>query len=238
MDEHYEFGRPVVLATLIPQTTTDQMNFFAYSDFDNSTRTHYTLAARPGNLNQVFAVSIAPNGTSGTLLSSANVNFPPSAGTNVTYLFAYEGVVYVSFSTGLLVSVNPATGAVLNSTQMFPASSGLYDTLACAFDRSTGTFYANAIGNGFFLHTINVVTGATTMVGPMPAAPGTGGSGGSRVDNAVASMVVYPNLADTSDVRLLELRFSNDAPFEFFAWLYPNGTSSQLPMPSDFYDQL
>ena len=53
-DEHYEAHRPFVIATLIPQTTTSEMNFYAYSDFDNVTRRHYTLAPRMDGVNQLY----------------------------------------------------------------------------------------------------------------------------------------------------------------------------------------
>ena len=52
---------------------------------------------------------------------------------------------------GLLIEVDPKTGTVTKQTQMLSPSSGLIDSLGCAFDPKTGTFYANAQGNGFFL---------------------------------------------------------------------------------------
>jgi hypothetical protein len=239
MDEHYEFGRPKVIATLIPQTTTAEMAWYAFSDFDNATRTHYTLAARPA-APEVFTVSVAMNGTAGSLLSSAPVSFPaPLDVADVTFLFTFRGLVYVAFAGGQLATVVPATGAVTNVTALFPPSAGLTDGLAADFDGVTGTFYANAAGGdgGFFLHTYNVLTGATTQLGPLPPAPGTAGPGGARVDSAAATLVVYPPAGLDVPMRLLELRESADAPFEFFAWLDPvAGNSTQLAMPDDWYD--
>ena len=130
-DEHYESGRPYVLATLIPQTTTSEMNFFAYSDFDNTTRFHYTLAAKPGQV-QLFTTYIAPNGTSGNLVHSADVTLPADvAVTAITYLFTYQGLVYVSATEGQLVVLDPKTGNVLKEVQMLPANGGYIDSLAC-----------------------------------------------------------------------------------------------------------
>lgn len=100
MDEHYEKGRPTVLATLIPQTDTSevcrvallkqllrtgassaapllrlQMNFSSWSGFEAlpggiDGGVHYTLAARP-TANQLFSVSVSPNGLNGSLLKCA-----------------------------------------------------------------------------------------------------------------------------------------------------------------------
>jgi hypothetical protein len=74
------------------------MNFFAYSDFDNTTRRHYTLAARTQG-NTLFTTYVAPNGTAGALLGQADVTFPSTVTqTDITYLFTYNGNVYVSFT--------------------------------------------------------------------------------------------------------------------------------------------
>lgn len=109
------------------------------------------------------------------------------------------------------------------------------------FDDVEGIFYVNALGaDGFYLHTYNINSGAETTVGPLPAAPGTAGPGGARVDNAIASLVVYPppgvSCGSTGAVCLLEMRNSSSAPFLFMAWLDPyTGNSTQLDMPEDWY---
>ncbi len=240
-DEHYEPGRPNVLATLIPQTDTKQMAFFAFSDFDNSTRLHYTVAARPDNV-QVFTVSIALNGTSGALLAASPVALPAGLdASGITYVVTYAGTVYVAFATGALLAVNPATGAVTAQIQVAPASAGLTLTLGSGFDRTTGTFFANANGpsGGFYLVSYSIAANTSAVVGPLPAAPGTGGGGGARVDSAVASIPVYPPAGGGGGdgVRLLEMRTSPDAPFLFMAWLDPStGVSTLLDQPSDWYE--
>jgi len=236
--EHFTGTRPTILATLIPFTTTADMNFLAYSDFDNTTRLHYTLAARPGGLNQLFTVSIAPNGTSGSLVNQVTVLFPDNlVQGSITYLFTYKGLVYVSFQEGYLASFSPKTGAVLNVTQLLSPTSGLVDSLACSFDPVTGTFYANAQGGtGFFLHTYQVGSGKTTMVGPLPPAAGTAGPGNTRVDNALASMVVYQPASVGGGLRLMEMRNSELSPFLFMAWLDPaTGDSTLMPLDVDWW---
>lgn len=221
LDEHYEIGRPIILATLIEQTPTEDMGFFAYSAFDNSTRMHYTLAARQVSnepKNQLFSLQIALNGTSGTLIGNADgvyVDFPaPLTQADITFIFTRKSYVYIAFAQAMLLTVSPASGAVLNVTSLLPSSDvSPVDSLASAFDEQTGTFWVNAVGaDGLYLHSYSVDDHATTLVGPLPAAPGTAGADGKRVDTAVASMAVYP---PNATMTLLELRTSVDAPFLF-----------------------
>jgi len=240
LDEHYEKGRPNVIATLIEQTDTALMNFSAYSDFDFNSRYHYTLAAGALGSNTLFTTYVAPNGTSGALVKSVVVNFPADVSIDaITYLFTYKGNVYVSFSQGVLVSVSPQTGAVINEVKMLSPSSGLTDSLACSFDSQTGIFYANAQGDsGFYLHSYNVATSTVgPTLGPLPYTPGTSpGPGKVRPDNALASMVVYKPAAAGGGMELMELRNSPESPFLFMAWLNPvNGTSTLIPLPDDWY---
>lgn len=243
LDEHYEIGRPHVLATLIEQTVTASMNFYAYSAFDNETRSHYTLAARTLNgdaLNQLFTVSIAMNGTSGSLVATSEVVFPPSAAqADVTYIFTYAGLVYISFSTGTLLAVAPQTGAVVSTLSFLPA--GMAGSLASSFDATTGTFWANALGaDGFYLTSTLVTSNASTptVVGPLPPTPTTGaGPNNTRQDAAVAQLIVRPpGGGAAADFRILELRTSPLFPFLFFAFIDPvSGVSKEVPFPDEFY---
>lgn len=189
IDEHFEDTPDVVLATLIPQTTTAEMNFLAYSDFDNTTRHHFTLAARP-DLTQIFTVSVAMNGTAGTLVGQADVMFPATLNLDqITYLFTDSGYVYVAFADSTVVQIQPKTGAILSTFSIVPTQGQVVDSYGSAFDHKTGTFYVNAQGDaGFYLHTYNVRTKAYTNVGPLPAAAGTAGPTGARVDNTIASV--------------------------------------------------
>lgn len=180
-----------------------QMGFFAYSAWDNSTRMHYTLAARQDGAvakNQLFSLQIALNGTAGTLIGESSfVDFPaPLTQADITYLFTDGGLVFIAFAQAVLLTVSPATGAVLNVTSLLPPADGNpVDGLASAFDDRTGTFYVNAVGTGgLYLHSFNVKSRTTSLVGPLPPAPGTAGQGGERVDQAVASMAVYPPNCD------------------------------------------
>ena len=245
MDEHYEIGRPHILATLIPQTTTADMNFFAYSAFDNSTRLHYTLAARTLNgdaVNQLFTVSIAMNGTSGALVATSEVVFPQSAAqADITYLFTYNGLVYISFKSGALLAVSPQTGAVTDTITYLPP--GMVGSLACSFDVATATFWANAEGtDGFYLTSTSVATNATSKVGPLPPTPTTGaGPNNAREDSAVAQLIIRPPPTDArgaaGDLRILELRTSPLFPWLFFAYIDPvTGASTEVPFPDEWYE--
>ena len=191
IDEHFESGHAAVLATLIEQTETAAMNFLAYSDFDNSTRLHYTLAARPGMM-QVFTVHIAPNGTAGALLHSVPVQFPDSVfGLNITYFFTAQSNVYVAFENGALVSFAPKTGALLQVVNILPTQwqDVMLDSSGSVFDPKTQTFYVNGQGNGgFYLHSYNVKTSTVNVLGPLPPAAGTAGPNNTRVDNTLASV--------------------------------------------------
>ena len=242
-DEHYEIGRPHVIATLIPQTDTADMAFSTttFSAFDNSTRSHYTLAARlvgGAPLNQLFTVYIAPNGTSGGLTATAEVALP--AGTqqaDITYLFTFRGTVYLATQQGALLPVNPATGAVGNATALLPPASGLVDTRAAAFDAASATFFVNAIGaNGYFVHSYNLATRAVgAPVGPLPATPGAG-AGGARGDTAVATLPVYRPAASGGGFRLMELRTSPEEPWIWMAFMDPaTGNTTEIRLPEDWY---
>ena len=238
LDEHYELGRPHILATLIEQTPTAEMNFQAYSAFDNSTRSHYTLAARAVGgeaTNSLFTVIITANGTSGSLSATSTIVFPPTAAqADITYFFTNNGIVYIAFRTGILLSVSPSTGSV-NASTYLPA--GLIGTLACVFDAQSRTLYANALGSGgSFLTSFSVATmtsGAT--VGPLPATPNTGaGPNGERIDVAVAQLAVRSPA--TAPLRLMELRTSIDFPWIFMAFLDPvSGNSTEIALPDDWY---
>jgi hypothetical protein len=245
IDEHYELGRPHVIATLIEQTTTADMIFFAYSAFDNSTRTHFTLAPRQINgdaVNQLFTVSIAMNGTAGALVATSEVVFPAGAAqADISYVFTYGGLVYVAFKTGTLLAVAPSTGAIASSRTYLPP--GMAGSLACSFDSSTATFWANAAGaEGFYLTSTSVTTNATTTIGPLPPTPGTGaGPNNAREDAAIAQLIVRPPPAnatanDADALRILELRTSPLFPFLFFAFIDPvTGASTQVPFPDEWY---
>lgn len=267
-DEHYEPGRPNVIATLIPMTPTPKMAFFAHSDFDNSTRLHYTLAARQADhlpLNQLFTVYINLTGTGGYIVNEVNVTLPDGFKQHeITYFFTYKGLVYITFSAGAIVSVNPATGAMGNVTSLLPADGSLFDNEACSFDASTGTFWANAMSSSgppepppasraaalaltpprsgatdnssaFYLHSYNVDTGAQTQLGPLPAAPGTSNTtGGPRLDWAVSQLVVYP--PGGGAMQLLEMRTSLYEPFLFMAFIDPTtGNSTVINLPEQWY---
>jgi hypothetical protein len=196
-------------------------------------------------VNQLFTTYVAPNGTSGNQVGSAQtVAFPaPLTQADITYLFTYKGLVYITFAQAVVLTVQPSTGAMLNSTNLLPSSaSGLVDSLACDFDAATGTFWANAVGSapsgtGHFLHSFNVLTGASTVVGPLGPTPTTGSNpGGLRADDAEATMAVYPPASVGGGLRLLEVRTSLLEPFFFMAWLDPvSGNSSLVPLPEDFY---
>ena len=217
------------------------MGFFAYSAWDNSTRMHYTLAARQDGAvakNQLFSLQIALNGTAGTLIGESSfVDFPaPLTQADITYLFTDGGLVFIAFAQAVLLTVSPATGAVLNVTSLLPPADGNpVDGLASAFDDRTGTFYVNAVGTGgLYLHSFNVKSRTTSLVGPLPPAPGTAGQGGERVDQAVASMAVYP--PNSTTMVLLEMRTSVAAPFLFMAFLDPiTGKSEQIPLDEEWY---
>ena len=244
-DEHYELGRPHVIATLIEQTDTALMDFSTttFSCFDNSTRSHYTFAGRQQGgapLNQLFTVYIAPNGTSGGLTATATVALPQGvAQADLTYLFTHGGTVYLATRQGLLLPIDPASGAVGNATALLPPASGLVDSRAAAFDAASATFYANAVGaGGYFVHSYNLASGAVgAPVGPLPATPGTGaGAGGAREDTAVASLPVYRPAASGGGFRLMELRTSPVEPWIWMAFLDPsNGTTTEIPLPEDWY---
>ena len=244
-DEHYELGRPHVIATLIPMTDTAQMDFSTstFSMFDNSTRLHYTLAARllgGQPYNQLFTVFISLNGTSGSLVSSVEVTLPPGVSQGaLTYLFTYAGTVYVSTSNGLLLPINPATGSVGNVSSLLPPGVELVGSRAAAFDAVSTVFYQNGVGpSGFFVHGYNVQSGTVLApVGPLPPTPGTGtGGGGARADTAVATLPVHLPASEGGGFKLLELRTSPEFPWLFLAWLDPNtGNSTQLELPPDWY---
>jgi hypothetical protein len=228
--EHYEPGRPFVLATLIEPIDTALMGFFAYSAFDNATRLHYTVAARSEGstpLTQLFTVAIAANGTAGAQVGAgAVVDVPEDLPTDeITGVFTAGGLVYIVFGSGAVLAVTPATGAIVNNSSILPQGQGYADTLSNSFDAATGTFWATAQAPaGYYLHSWNVHTGATTMVGPLPATPGTGtGPAGERVDEPCASMVVYPPPAAGmgANMTLMELRTSPVEPWIFMAFLNP-----------------
>ena len=247
MDEHYEVGRPHVIATLIPQTTTADMNFLAYSAWDNSTRLHYTLAPRQvagEDLNQLFVVYIAPNGTSGGQVgATAEVAFPPGlTQAEITYFFTYQGGLYVTFASGALLPLNPSTGKAGNVSLLFPPSANLATTTAAVFDETTGTFWANAVGlgGGYFLHSFDMKTlTAGPVVGPLGPTPTTGANpNNERADTAVATLAVYPpaSVDPQRALRLMEMRTSPLFPWIFMAWLDPlSGNSSLIELPSDWY---
>jgi hypothetical protein len=188
---------------------------------------------------QLFTVSIALNGTSGALVNSVSVSIPDPEGVKqIAYFFTYNSLAYLTFIDGTLMVISPSTGAILSTTAMVPPSAGLMDGRGSTFDPSTGIFYANAQGSdGFYLHSFNVVTNATTKLGPLPPAPGTAGPNNARVDSTLASMVVYPPAGLNVPMRLIEMRNSSDFPYLFLAWLDPaNGTSTQIAMPNEWYD--
>lgn len=237
IDEHYVAARPTPIATLIPFTPTTDMNFFAYADFDNATRMHYTLAARQINnapVNQLFTTRIEYNGTNGSLVNTAIVPFPADAPqSSITYLFTAGGLVYISFAEGILLTVDPKTGSVLNETRVLPSNTNMTDGLACSFDQKTLTFYANSIDidENFFLHSYQVTTGARKMVGPLPPYSG---APSPRIDVAVASLAVYPPTG--GPMQLLELRTSSVAPFLAMVWLDPvSGNSTFIQMPNEWW---
>ena len=135
------------------------MGFFAYSAWDNTTRMHYTLAARqegPLAKNELFSLQIALNGTSGQLVGASSfVDFPPPLlQTDITYVFTRAGLVYIAFAQAVMLTVSPQTGAVLNTTSLLPsADANPIDGLASTFDEVTGTFWVNAVGTGgLYLH--------------------------------------------------------------------------------------
>ena len=246
LDEHYEIGRPHVIATLIPQTTTADMSFFAYSAWDNSTRLHYTLAARQIGgepVNQLFTVFIALNGTSGGQVGAGvEVAFPPPlTQADITYFFTHAGSVYITFAGGQLLPVNPATGAAGNVSLLFPASAQLVTTTAAIFEESTATYWGNAVGGaggGFYLHSFHLPTlAAGPLVGPLAPTPTTGANpGGARADTAVATVAVFPpaSVDPARALRLLELRSSPLFPWLFMAWLDPvSGNSTEVPLPDE-----
>jgi len=250
MDEHYEVGRPHVIATLIPQTTTADMAFFAYSAFDNATRLHYTLAPRVvagAPFTQLFTVFIELNGTSGHQVGAGVEVALPGDAAGINYFFTHQGAAYVTFENGLMYSLNPANGAVGNATRLLPAGSQLTDTKAAVFDEKTGTLWVNAKGvapsgaEGYFLHSFNVGAGAPgPLVGPLPATPTTGSNpGGLRADDAVATLAVYPpaSVDPAQALRLMEMRTSPLFPWLFMAWLDPlTGNSTEVPLPDQSYE--
>ena len=243
--EHYEPGRPFVLATLIEPIDTSLMNFYAYSAFDNATRLHYTVAARSEGstpLTQLFTVAIAANGTAGALVGAGVVVDVPEAlpTAEITAVFTAGGLVYIAFGPGVVLAVAPATGAIVANATILPQGQGYADTLSNSFDAATGIFWATAQAPaGYFLHSWHVGSGATTLVGPLPATPGTGaGPNGERVDEPVASMAVYPPPAAGlgANLTLMELRTSPVEPWIFMAWLNPaTGASTLVPLPSDWW---
>jgi hypothetical protein len=246
LDEHYELGRPHVIATLIPQTPTEEMDFSqtTFSAWDNSTRSHYTLASRVVGgepFTQLFTVYIAPNGTSGGLVSSVEVQLPGGvAPADIRYVFTHGGTVYLATAAAELYPIAPATGALGNATALLPPNSELVDTRAATFDAQSGTFYVNALGasGSHYLHSYNVATGvAGAPVGPLPATPNTdAGGGGVRVDDAVATLPVYRPAADGGGFRLLEMRVSPLFPWIFMAFLDPStGNSTEIPLPDQWY---
>ena len=249
MDEHYELGRPHVIATLIPQTTTADMNFFAYSAFDNATRLHYTLAPRvvAGEpITQLFTVYIELNGTAGHQVGEGVEVVLPGAAADISYFFTYQGAAFVTFSTGLLYQIDPSRGTVGNATHLLPAGSQLVDTKASVFDEKSGTLFVNAKGvapngaEGYFLHSFNVGAGAVgALVGSLGPTPTTGSNpGGLRADDAVATLAVYPpaSVDPTQTLRLMEMRTSPLFPWIFVAWLNPEtGNSTEVPLPDEWY---
>lgn len=249
MDEHYEVGRPHVIATLIPQTDTADMAFFAYSAFDNATRLHYTLAPRVvagAPFTQLFTVFIELNGTSGHQVGEGVEVALPGAAADITYFFTHQGAAYVTFSGGVMYALNPSTGAVGNATHLLPAGSQLVDTRASVFDEKTGTLFTNSKGvapsgaSGYFLHSFNVGTGvAGAVVGPLGPTPTTDSNpGGLRADDAVATLAVYPpaSVDPTQALRLMEMRTSPLFPWIFMAWLNPvTGNSTEIPLPDEWY---
>jgi hypothetical protein len=244
-DEHYELGRPHVIATLIPQTDTADMDFSTttFSSWDNSTRSHYTLAARlvgGAPLNQLFTVYIAPNGTSGALLATAEVTLPAGiAQADLTYLFVYNGSVWVATQQGALLPINPTTGVVGSAIALLPPAAGLVDTRAAAFDAQGAVFYANAVGTGgFFVHSYNLATRTVgPPVGPLPATSGTAaGPGGVREDTAVATLPVYRPAASGGGFRLMEMRTSPVEPWIWMAFMDPTtGNTTEIELPVDWY---
>jgi len=222
------------------------MNFSTttFSSWNNATRFHYTFVAREvagEPLYQLFSVYIAPNGTSGGLVSTVEVSLPQSpaiTGSDITYTFTFGSFVYLATHSGQLVEIDPRSGTLGNISATFNTSAGLVGTRASAFDASTGIFYVNALGDsgGYFLTSVNVATGVLgPIVGPLPVTPGTdAGPGGMRADQAVATLPVYPPKGGA--FVLLEMRTSPEAPWIFMATLDPSsGKSTQLPLPDEWY---
>lgn len=242
-DERYEVGRPHVIATLIPQTPTADMGFetSTFSCWDNSTRSHYTLAARElagVPFIQLFTVFISLNGTSGGLLSTVEVKLPGVAPTDLTYTFTHGGLVYAATNGAMLYPIDPTTGVVGNATSLLPPTAQMVDTRAATFDVPSSTFFVNSLGpeEGHYLHTYNVATGVLgAPVGPLPPTPTTdAGPGNSRVDTAVATLPVYRPEGSGGDFKLLEMRTSAVFPWIFMAWMDPvTGNSTEVPLPDE-----
>lgn len=251
MDEHYEKGRPTVLATLIPMTNTAEMNFPSWSAYEPASGgdqggLHYTLAAR-ATTNELFTVSISPNGLNGSIVSTAVVTFPASAPppANIVYFFVRNGYVYVAFTTGLVVQITPATGAIVGSFSILSGTDVTAQlTLSSAFDPVSGIFYSNVVsaqdGNSYYLASKNIDHNATPAgyLGPLGPTGGVEKKGTPREDVAIASLPVYtPPIDGMNDTfLLLEMRNSMDAPFLYMAWLDPvSGNSTEVPLPDDWY---
>ena len=244
IDEHYEPGRPFVLATLIEPQDTATMGFSAFGAFDNSSRTHYTLAARKEAdlpLNQLFSVAVAANGTAGALAATALVTFPdalPPA--DITYIFTAGGIVYVAFEQGTVVGVAPASGALVSNFTFLPAGRGLAATKAAGFDAAAGVFWSNAVGpDGFYLASLALAGGATTLVGPLPPTPGADtGPNKERLETSVATIPVYPPAAMGFGpaVRIMELRTSPEAPWIMIVTMdSATGNVTEVPMDADWW---
>lgn len=248
-DEHYEIGRPIVLATLIEQTPTAQMGFFAYSDWDPVTRQHFTLAARQNNnmpLNELFTITIAPNGTSAVKGPSAVATFPNTLDqSDIVYFSTVTGGarVYTLFAGGQLLENDPVSGNLTNSYSLI-SDPAMVATLACANDQVGGVLYVNAIREDptsgqttYWLLKFDYATGTTTQVGPLGPTPWVEPIWNyTRNEQAVSSLVVYTPPEVGKGVQLMELRNSDDAPFFFAAWLDPEtGNSTEIPLPEDWY---
>jgi hypothetical protein len=191
-------------------------------------------------------VFIELNGTSGHQVGEGVEVALPAAAADITTVFTHQGTVYVTFASGVMYALNPATGAVGNATHLLPAGAQLVDTKASAFDEKTGTLWLNAKGvapngaEGYFLHSFDVLAGtAGALVGPLGPTPTTGSNpGGVRADDAVATLVVYPpaSVDPAQALRLMEMRTSPLFPWIFMAWLDPvTGNSTEVPLPDEWY---
>ena len=246
IDEHYEPGRPFVLATLVAPLDTQVMGFSAFGYFDNATRAHYTLAARKEGalpLTQLWTVAVAANGTAGTLAAADGVivTLPPELPQeDIVYVFAQHSVVYLVFAQGVVLGVAPASGAVVSNATFLAAGKGLAATTAAGFDSAAGVFWTNVIGpDGMFLASLALASGATTFIGPLPPTPGADtGPDGARLETAVATIPVYPppQMGFGPAVRMLELRTSPEAPWILLVTMdAATGNVTEVPLDLDWW---